>query len=140
MSHNRSNNGKNIIESLTRHLTDLHVSVEEEEKETASLLTACSSEKYSNTYKETFSRGRNLDARTEDTYYQNKFTYYLSDSDTSIQIIDDTEKKLTSSVLGHISDKITYDSIGGLRSQLELIRETIEFPLRFPDLFRSCGK
>jgi AAA family ATPase len=34
---------------------------------------------------------------------------------------------------------VTYDSIGGLASQLVLIREMIELPLRAPELFRSFG-
>ncbi|XP_044158163.1 ATPase family protein 2 homolog [Bufo gargarizans] len=35
--------------------------------------------------------------------------------------------------------KITYDMIGGLQSQLEEIRETIELPLKQPELFKAYG-
>ncbi|KAI1888232.1 hypothetical protein AGOR_G00182910 [Albula goreensis] len=35
--------------------------------------------------------------------------------------------------------KVTYDMIGGLVSQLAIIRETIELPLKHPELFRSYG-
>ncbi|KAM6923589.1 ATPase family gene 2 protein homolog A [Xenentodon cancila] len=35
--------------------------------------------------------------------------------------------------------KITYGMIGGLRSQLDVIRETIELPLKRPELFSSYG-
>lgn len=37
------------------------------------------------------------------------------------------------------SCKVTYDMIGGLTSQLEAIRETIEMPLKQPELFKSFG-
>lgn len=35
--------------------------------------------------------------------------------------------------------KVTYDTIGGLSSQLAVIRETIELPLKHPELFSSYG-
>lgn len=35
--------------------------------------------------------------------------------------------------------RVTYSMIGGLRSQLETIRETIELPLKHPELFKSYG-
>ncbi|XP_029962283.1 ATPase family protein 2 homolog [Salarias fasciatus] len=35
--------------------------------------------------------------------------------------------------------KVTYDMIGGLSSQLEVIRETIELPLKQPQLFSTYG-
>ncbi|KAG9480165.1 hypothetical protein GDO78_011927 [Eleutherodactylus coqui] len=35
--------------------------------------------------------------------------------------------------------KITYDMIGGLQTQLKEIRETIELPLKQPELFKSYG-
>nr|XP_057908781.1 ATPase family gene 2 protein homolog A [Doryrhamphus excisus] len=35
--------------------------------------------------------------------------------------------------------KVTYSMIGGLSSQLEVIRETIELPLKHPQLFSSYG-
>lgn len=35
--------------------------------------------------------------------------------------------------------KVTYSSIGGLNSQLDVIRETIELPLKHPELFSNYG-
>lgn len=35
--------------------------------------------------------------------------------------------------------KVTYSMIGGLNSQLDVIRETIELPLKHPELFSSYG-
>ncbi|XP_056419813.1 ribosome biogenesis protein SPATA5 isoform X2 [Hyla sarda] len=46
-------------------------------------------------------------------------------------------------VLGEIEDdtknKMTYDMIGGLHTQLAEIRETIELPLKQPELFKAYG-
>lgn len=36
--------------------------------------------------------------------------------------------------------KVTYSMIGGLTSQLSVIKETIELPLKHPDLFSSYGR
>lgn len=35
--------------------------------------------------------------------------------------------------------KVTYSMIGGLSSQLDVIRETIELPLKHPELFCNYG-
>lgn len=37
------------------------------------------------------------------------------------------------------SPRLTYEDVGGLRSQLSRIRETIELPLRRPDIFKRLG-
>nr|XP_033794515.1 ATPase family protein 2 homolog isoform X2 [Geotrypetes seraphini] len=39
----------------------------------------------------------------------------------------------------HKAARVTYDMIGGLSSQLKTIQETIELPLKQPDLFKSYG-
>ncbi|XP_072261900.1 ATPase family gene 2 protein homolog A isoform X2 [Pyxicephalus adspersus] len=38
-----------------------------------------------------------------------------------------------------IKNKVTYDMIGGLNTQLKEIRDTIELPLKQPELFRTYG-
>ncbi|XP_073428130.1 ATPase family gene 2 protein homolog A isoform X2 [Dendrobates tinctorius] len=38
-----------------------------------------------------------------------------------------------------MKNKVTYDMIGGLQTQLKEIRETIELPLKEPELFKSYG-
>ena len=38
------------------------------------------------------------------------------------------------------ANKVTYSMIGGLSSQLEAIRETIELPLTRPELFSNYGE
>jgi transitional endoplasmic reticulum ATPase len=38
-----------------------------------------------------------------------------------------------------VSNQTTYDDIGGLEEELRLVREHVEFPLRFPDVYRETG-
>ncbi len=40
---------------------------------------------------------------------------------------------------GHEATGVTYEDIGGLRKQVQRIREMIELPLRFPELFDRLG-
>lgn len=47
--------------------------------------------------------------------------------------------KLTSHSEDDIKNKVTYDMIGGLHTQLKEIRETIELPLKQPELFKTYG-
>ncbi|PFH31930.1 cell division protein CDC48AP [Besnoitia besnoiti] len=37
------------------------------------------------------------------------------------------------------SSMITYDDVGGLKKELTLIRELVELPLRFPEIFKQVG-
>ena len=47
------------------------------------------------------------------------------------------EPKLAESLTAE--QRITYDDIGGLREQLRRLREIVELPLRFPELFARLG-
>lgn len=38
-----------------------------------------------------------------------------------------------------VSTRTTYDDVGGLEEELRLVREHVEFPLRFPDVYRETG-
>lgn len=38
-----------------------------------------------------------------------------------------------------VSTQTTYEDIGGLEEELRLVREHVEFPLRFPDVYRETG-
>ena len=41
---------------------------------------------------------------------------------------------------GRVSqDGVTYDSVGGLNLEIEKIREIVEYPLRYPDVFQQFG-
>jgi transitional endoplasmic reticulum ATPase len=37
------------------------------------------------------------------------------------------------------SSEVTYEDVGGLEEELRLVREHVEFPLRFPDVYRETG-
>ncbi|XP_015265703.1 PREDICTED: LOW QUALITY PROTEIN: spermatogenesis-associated protein 5 [Gekko japonicus] len=66
----------------------------------------------------------------------NSDTFYFISSRTRINFIESQTKVMEES---NPEQRVTYDSIGGLRNQLKTIREMIELPLKNPDLFRSYG-
>jgi hypothetical protein len=47
--------------------------------------------------------------------------------------------KLADSASAPTAEAVTYESIGGLASQIKTIREVVELPLRAPHLFRDFG-
>lgn len=68
---------------------------------------------------------------------QSTDTFYCLSSSTSVSFKErprredpDAETK---------GSKVTYSMIGGLSSQLDVIRETIELPLKHPELFSNYG-
>ncbi|KAM4807714.1 ATPase family gene 2 protein homolog A [Rhinophrynus dorsalis] len=73
-------------------------------------------------------RGTGVRANTE--------TFYCISSQTQINYRD---LKATESEKDDLKSKVTYDMIGGLNAQLKEIRETIELPLKQPELFKSYG-
>ncbi len=40
---------------------------------------------------------------------------------------------------GVVSDQVTFEDVGGLQKEIGLIRELVELPLLFPDVFRHLG-
>ncbi|XP_072857771.2 ATPase family gene 2 protein homolog A isoform X1 [Pogona vitticeps] len=66
----------------------------------------------------------------------NSDTFYFISSRTKISF---TEARRKATEESSPEPKVTYDSIGGLSSQLKSIREMIELPLKQPDLFRRYG-
>lgn len=70
-------------------------------------------------------------ALSTDTFYCLSCSTKVGFRDRTVQKDPDVEAK---------SSKVTYSMIGGLSSQLDVIRETIELPLKHPELFSSYGK
>ncbi|NXG06067.1 SPAT5 protein, partial [Sakesphorus luctuosus] len=66
----------------------------------------------------------------------NTDSFYFISSRTRINFI---EPRSSSAQGGDCESRVTYDMIGGLSSQLKTIRETIELPLKQPELFKSYG-
>ncbi|KAK7140851.1 hypothetical protein R3I93_015097 [Phoxinus phoxinus] len=62
-----------------------------------------------------------------DTFYSVCSSTVLSLSDPNERVEDDQ------------GSKVTYSMIGGLGGQLKVIRETIELPLKHPELFKNYG-
>uniref|UniRef100_A0A8C8Z487 vesicle-fusing ATPase n=1 Tax=Prolemur simus TaxID=1328070 RepID=A0A8C8Z487_PROSS len=65
----------------------------------------------------------------------NTDAFYFISSTTRIRFI----KSRTNSKQRDNQFRVTYDMIGGLNSQLKVIREMIEVPLKQPKLFKSYG-
>nr|XP_012639627.1 spermatogenesis-associated protein 5 isoform X1 [Microcebus murinus] len=65
----------------------------------------------------------------------NTDTFYFISSTTRVRFI----KTRTNSKEQDNQFRVTYDMIGGLNSQLKVIREMIELPLKQPRLFKSYG-
>ncbi|KAM7022010.1 ATPase family gene 2 protein homolog A [Passerculus sandwichensis] len=62
--------------------------------------------------------------------------FYFISSRTKINFI---ESRTSAAEDGECQSRVTYDMIGGLGSQLRTIRETVELPLKQPELFKSYG-
>ncbi|XP_068797725.1 ATPase family gene 2 protein homolog A isoform X6 [Struthio camelus] len=62
--------------------------------------------------------------------------FYFISSRTRINFI---ETRTSEAEDGDCESQVTYDMIGGLSSQLKTIRETIELPMKQPELFRRYG-
>ncbi|XP_026186680.1 ATPase family protein 2 homolog isoform X1 [Mastacembelus armatus] len=69
-------------------------------------------------------------AQSTDTFYCLSCSTKISFRDGAGQDDPDAEAKRS---------KVTYSMIGGLSSQLDAIRETIELPLKHPELFSNYG-
>lgn len=70
-------------------------------------------------------------ALSTDTFYCLSCSTKVSFRDRAGQEDPDAEAKRS---------KVTYSMIGGLCSQLDVIRETIELPLKHPELFSNYGR
>ncbi|NXA51890.1 SPAT5 protein, partial [Nothocercus julius] len=62
--------------------------------------------------------------------------FYFISSRTRINFI---ETRPSEAEDGDCESRVTYDMIGGLSGQLRTIRETIELPMKQPELFKSYG-
>ncbi|XP_053559603.1 ribosome biogenesis protein SPATA5 [Bombina bombina] len=67
----------------------------------------------------------------------NTDTFYCISSKTQVRYKE--LKASLESAEDKLKDRITFDMIGGLSGQLKEIRETIELPLKQPELFRTYG-
>ncbi len=57
----------------------------------------------------------------------------------AVIITDKTRVKISEKpVHAHVSD-VTYEDIGGLKKEIELIREMVELPLKHPEVFKRLG-
>lgn len=62
--------------------------------------------------------------------------FYFVSSRTKINFV---EPRTSVAEDGECESRVSYDMIGGLSSQLRTIRETVELPLKQPELFKNYG-
>ncbi len=58
--------------------------------------------------------------------------------DTSLNILEKSEKKDIQKKIQK-EKELTYKDIGGLKNEIKKIRELVEIPLKYPDLFKQLG-
>ncbi|XP_068136197.1 ATPase family gene 2 protein homolog A isoform X2 [Hyperolius riggenbachi] len=63
-------------------------------------------------------------------------TFYYISPQTKVRC---SSPKVTSPMEDDVKNKVSYDMIGGLQTQLKEIRETLELPLKQPELFKAYG-
>jgi len=63
--------------------------------------------------------------------------YYISPDETRLTIHAHGARQNEQS---QSRNKVTFESIGGLQKQVELVREMIELPLKHPEMFTNYGK
>ncbi len=57
-----------------------------------------------------------------------------------VYVTDNTRIVISTDVIGRLDEiEIRYDDIGGLDREIEKIREMVELPLKYPELFRRLG-
>ncbi|XP_076005308.1 ATPase family gene 2 protein homolog A isoform X2 [Genypterus blacodes] len=66
-------------------------------------------------------------------------TFYCLSSSTKVSLKDRHGRNQEDPDAETRRSKVTYSMIGGLSSQLDVIRETIELPLKHPELFSNYG-
>ncbi|KAL0974273.1 hypothetical protein UPYG_G00218060 [Umbra pygmaea] len=66
-------------------------------------------------------------------------TFYCISTSTKVTVRDRQKAAQEDEETTAQRSKVTYSMIGGLSSQLQVIRETIELPLKHPELFSNYG-
>ena len=67
--------------------------------------------------------------------------YIVTDTEPegAVRITQDTNIKIKSEGAVRKSSRIAYEDIGGLERQIQRIREMIELPLKYPEIFKRLG-
>jgi transitional endoplasmic reticulum ATPase len=57
----------------------------------------------------------------------------------SVKVTSDTDIHIVQPDLVNSKERVTYEDVGGLNQQVRKIREILELPLKYPDVFRKLG-
>lgn len=71
----------------------------------------------------------------------NEVGFHISGTAPSgpVKVTEKTDLVFIECELGESKSRVTYEDIGGLEEQVKKIREIVELPLKYPDVFRKMG-
>ncbi len=74
-------------------------------------------------------------------YGHNEIGFHITGTAPSgpVQVTEKTELVFVECELGGSKTRVTYEDIGGLSAQVKKIREIVELPLKYPEIFRRLG-
>ncbi|MEM4237549.1 MAG: CDC48 family AAA ATPase [Candidatus Nitrosocaldaceae archaeon] len=67
------------------------------------------------------------------------FKLYKSNPKGIVMIDENTKLNILTDISNERKVRVSYEEIGGLKEQLIKMRETVELPLRYPELFQKLG-
>jgi transitional endoplasmic reticulum ATPase len=76
---------------------------------------------------------------TEDGYRDLQMVITKTIPKGAIRITEDTKLEVSDKTEDARTPSITYDDIGGLKKEIEAIREMVELPIRRPEIFKKLG-
>ncbi len=89
-------------------------------------------------------RGKTIRISTGIGTDSSKFPVHIDDTSPAgvVQVQNDTEFHVNSKPLSEMTgstDSVSYEDLGGIDEELDKVREMIELPMRYPELFEQIG-
>ena len=73
------------------------------------------------------------------TFTNAAFIFFTDDESTRAGLIDDSSEIVVGGATPRVEVGLGYDSVGGCGKSINLMRELVELPLRFPELWTTAG-
>jgi len=92
-----------------------------------------------NVYEKNFVKISGLPIQTKDGYSDLQLSVVKTIPKGAVRITNDTKINISDTAQYTQTPNITYDDIGGLKKEIESIREMVELPIRRPEIFKKLG-
>ena len=92
-----------------------------------------------NIYEKNFVKIPGLPILTKDGYVDLQLSVIKTIPKGAVRITEQTKLNLSDVAQNIQTPNITYDDIGGLKKEIESIREMVELPIRRPEIFKKLG-